>query len=88
MPHVGTADVDLSLDAEALGDGEYAQLVEALQRHSYRQRGSLRRFQLVRTVNARDGGPAIDVSPSKAAGCIRLGQGLAGSTRLLVSAQA
>lgn len=42
MPHVGTADVDPSLDAEALGDGEYAQLVEPLQRHDYRQRRSLR----------------------------------------------
>ena len=30
MPHIGTLDVDLSLDAEALGDGEYAQLVELL----------------------------------------------------------
>ena len=33
MPHIGTLDVDLSLDAEALGDGEYAQLVESLLRH-------------------------------------------------------
>ena len=32
MPHVGTLDVDLTLDAEALGDGEYAQLVESLLR--------------------------------------------------------
>jgi hypothetical protein len=24
MPHVGTLDIDLGLDAEALGDGEYA----------------------------------------------------------------
>lgn len=61
MPHVGTGDVDLSLDAEALGDGEYAQLVESLQRHGYHQREGLRRFQLVRTVSARDGGPDIDV---------------------------
>ena len=30
MPHVGTLDVDLSLDAETLADGEYAQLVESL----------------------------------------------------------
>ena len=30
MPHVGTLDVDLGLDAEALGDGEYARLVESL----------------------------------------------------------
>ena len=31
MPHIGTQDIDLSLDAEALGDGEYVNLVEALQ---------------------------------------------------------
>lgn len=30
MPHVGTLDVDLSLDAAALGDGEYVRLVDAL----------------------------------------------------------
>ena len=29
MRHVGTLDVDLSPHAEALGDGEYARLVEA-----------------------------------------------------------
>ena len=61
MPHVGTGDVDLSLNAEALGDGEYARLVESLQKHGYHQREGLRRFQLVRTVSARDGGPDIDV---------------------------
>ena len=61
MPHIGTLDVDLTLDAEALGDGEYAQLVESLLRHGYRQREHLRRFQLVRTVPARDGGADIDI---------------------------
>ena len=50
MPHVGTLDVDLGLDAEALGDGEYATLVEALMGHGYEQRKELRRFQLVRRV--------------------------------------
>ncbi len=30
MPHVGTMDVDIGLDAESLGDGEYARLVESL----------------------------------------------------------
>jgi len=35
MPHVGTVDVDLSLDAEALGDGQYVTLIEALQEHGY-----------------------------------------------------
>ena len=61
MPHIGTGDVDLSLDASALGDGEYARLVEALQEHGYNQRSNLQRFQLVRTVPARDDGLDIDV---------------------------
>ena len=38
MPHVGTLDVDVGLDAEALGDGEYATLIGALQGHGYAQR--------------------------------------------------
>ena len=61
MPHIGTVDVDLSLDASALGDGEYVRLVKALQTHGYQQRENLRRFQLVRTVPTKDGGPDIDV---------------------------
>ena len=61
MPHVGTLDVDVGLDAEALGDGEYATLIGALQCHGYAQRKGLRRFQLVRRVAARNGGDAIDV---------------------------
>ena len=61
MPHIGTLDVDLSLDAGALGDGEYAQLVESLLKQGYRQRERLRCSQLVRAVPARDGGADIDV---------------------------
>ena len=61
MPHVGTADVDLALHAEALGDGEYARLVEMLLREGYRQSPDLRRFQLRRTVAANDNGPSIDI---------------------------
>lgn len=61
MPHVGTLDVDVGLDAEALGDGEYATLIEALRAHGCQQRGELRRFQLVRKVPTRDGGNAIDI---------------------------
>ncbi len=53
MRHIGTGDVDLSLDAEALGDGEYAQLVALLQKQGYHQRADARRFQLVRTVPSR-----------------------------------
>lgn len=61
MPHVGTLDLDLGLDAEALGDGEYATLVRALMGHGYRQRETHRRFQLVRQVPVADGGAPIDV---------------------------
>jgi hypothetical protein len=61
MPHVGSLDVDLGLDAEALGDGEYATLVEALKGSGYEQRQELKRFQLVRQVPASDNGPPIDI---------------------------
>lgn len=61
MRHVGTLDVDIGLDAEALGDGEYACLVEALMGNGYEQRGDLRAFQLVREVPTGDGGGPIDV---------------------------
>ncbi len=62
MPHVGTADVDLALDAEALGDGEYVTLIEAMKDAGYEQRvDTHKRFQLVRSVPAADGGPTIDI---------------------------
>nr|WP_086381776.1 nucleotidyl transferase AbiEii/AbiGii toxin family protein [Caballeronia sordidicola] len=61
MRHVGTLDVDLSLNAEALADNEYTTLIEALMRHGYHQREGLKRFQLVRKVPANDGGAAIGV---------------------------
>ena len=38
MAHVGTIDVDISLDAEALGDGQYANLIEELIERGYEQR--------------------------------------------------
>ena len=50
-----------ALTREALGDGEYATLVETLLRHGYEQSKKLRRFQLVRQVPAQDGGGPIDV---------------------------
>jgi len=61
MPHVGTLDLDLGLDSTALGDGEYANLVEELLGHGYAQREQLKRFQLVRQIEPADGGPPIDV---------------------------
>lgn len=61
MPHVGTLDVDLGLDHEALGDGEYAMLFGALQQQGYEQSPELRYFQLMRQVDPSDGGPPIRV---------------------------
>jgi len=61
MPHVGTLDVDLSLDAQALGEGEYANLVHAMLEHGYEQRANLRRFQLVRNVNSEGRAQTIEV---------------------------
>lgn len=61
MQHVGTIDIDLTLDAEALGDNEYVRLVEALMGNGYTQSADHRRFQLVRTIEVADGGPPVDV---------------------------
>ena len=61
MAHVGTMDIDIGLDAEALGDGEYASLVDSLMKHGYEQRQDLRYFQLVKRIDAADGGAPIDV---------------------------
>ena len=61
MRHVGTVDIDLNLDAEALGDGEYAQLISVLIGHGYIQDASRRRFQLVRKIQPADGSASINV---------------------------
>jgi hypothetical protein len=59
--HVGTMDVDLSLDAEALGDGEYKTLVDLLEAAGYvRSEQGMRFFQLRRTVDI-DGGEPVTV---------------------------
>ena len=61
MRHVGTVDIDLGLDPEALGDGEYAKLVTALMEHGYSLDENRENFQLVRSVPSTDGGPPINV---------------------------
>jgi hypothetical protein len=61
MTHVGTLDVDIGLNADALADGEYKTLVEALMGNGYTQRTELKKFQLARQVDPKDGGPPIDV---------------------------
>lgn len=56
--HIGTIDVDLCLDAEALGDGEYADLIDLLERAGYRRgKSRMRPFQMVRAVNLDEGEP-------------------------------
>jgi hypothetical protein len=53
--HVGTLDIDLSLDAQALGDGDYKHLVEALEAAGYqRAAADMKWFQLRRTVEFKD----------------------------------
>lgn len=61
MEHVGTMDVDIALSAEALGEGEYAKLVESLVSNGYHFRENRRRFQLHRTVPDVDGSGSIEV---------------------------
>lgn len=62
MRHVGTLDIDLSLDAQALAAGdEYVALVDALHRQGYAARDTLKYFQMVRTIQPKDRGPPIDV---------------------------
>lgn len=61
MPHIGTVDVDLNLDPEALGGGEYAELVGALIEQGYAQDERRAKFQLVRKVQPEDSGKPISV---------------------------
>lgn len=63
MAHVGTLDIDIALDAAALKeDDEYKALIQSLIDNGYEQRTApFRKFQLVRQVDPKDGGPRIDV---------------------------
>lgn len=59
MPaHVGTLDIDLSLDAEALGDGEYRNMIELLEAAGYQRAAQdMRWFQLRRAVELQGHAP-------------------------------
>ncbi|AMK26622.1 nucleotidyl transferase AbiEii/AbiGii toxin family protein (plasmid) [Sphingobium sp. SJ10-10] len=62
MKHVGTADIDLSLDAEALAaDDQYVGLVEALREQGYAHVEDLKNFQMERTFDPGDGGAPITI---------------------------
>lgn len=59
-PHIGTLDVDLCLDAEALGNGQYATLVKRLEDSGYeRGHDELRAFQLRKSVTVDEGAPIV-----------------------------
>ncbi|MBI5790470.1 MAG: hypothetical protein HZA63_03235 [Rhodocyclales bacterium] len=52
--HIGTLDIDLSLDAEALGDGDYKSLVDSLLAAGYtRNEAEMKWFQLRRLVEVK-----------------------------------
>jgi hypothetical protein len=56
--HVGTLDIDLSLDAQALGDGDYKDLVESLEAAGYQRAAeNMKWFQLRRTVEFKGQAP-------------------------------
>jgi hypothetical protein len=56
--HIGTLDIDLDLNPDALAEGEYATLVEALEQKDYeRGKEGLKPFQLRRWVKVDDGEP-------------------------------
>ena len=58
--HVGSIDVDLALDAAKLGDGRYAELLKLLLDTGRYEKGD-KDFQLVTTVDLRDGDVAVRV---------------------------
>lgn len=56
--HIGTLDIDLDLNPDALAEGEYATLVEALEKKGYeRGKEGLKPFQLRRWVKLDEGNP-------------------------------
>lgn len=60
--HIGTLDIDLNLSPEALSEGEYASLIETLEKSNYeRNVEGLKPFQLRRWVKPQDGGDAIPI---------------------------
>lgn len=60
VPHVGSIDVDLALDAERLGDGRYAEMINLLL-GTRRYQQSEKSFQLIARVDLEDGEEAVQV---------------------------
>lgn len=60
VPHIGSIDVDLALDAEKLSDGRYAELLNILL-DTRRYRLGNKQFQLVVDVDLNDGDRSVQV---------------------------
>ena len=61
-PHLGTLDIDIGLNPEDLDDGQYATLVETLERAGYRRDlEGLKPFQLLKLVDTHDGETPVPV---------------------------
>lgn len=59
-PHVGSIDVDLALDVKKLGDGRYADMLKLLL-DTGRYKPGAKPFQLVVTVDLKDGARPVEV---------------------------
>lgn len=59
--HIGSIDIDLALDPEALAGGQYKGLIDALLAADYRQPADGEVFQLARDVPGREGEPPIKI---------------------------
>ena len=59
-PHIGSIDVDLALDAAKLNEGRYAEILKLLL-DTKRYRKGTKDFQLVVTVDLKDGEKSVDV---------------------------
>lgn len=60
--HIGTLDIDLDLNPEALADYDYAELILELEKHGYeRNVDDLKPFQLRRIIDLKDGTEPVPV---------------------------
>jgi len=59
--HIGSIDIDLALDAEALAGGQYKGLIDTLLAAGYQQPADGEVYQLARDVPSQDGGPPVRI---------------------------
>ena len=60
--HIGTLDIDLNVNPEALAEYDYADLINELEKHGYeRNVEGLKPFQMRRTIDLKDGTQPVPV---------------------------